>query len=111
MSALVRRSSSWMKGLSLLAGVTATGVAVPALAAPAKPAPPKRAPAPPPAPKPASIEIQPGTVALNGPRSEQRLLVTGHFADGTARDVTADARWTLAKPGIAALDAEAVALR
>src|SRR3954447_23974101 len=38
--------------------------------------------------QPASIVVQPEAVTLNGPRAAQQVIVTGKYADGTARDLT-----------------------
>ena len=38
--------------------------------------------------QPASIEVQPKQVSLNGPRGVQQVLVTGKYADGTVRRST-----------------------
>src|SRR5436190_2455011 len=39
----------------------------------------------------ARISVEPGSCVLSGPRSEQRLIVTGHFQNGDIRDVTPQA--------------------
>jgi Protein of unknown function (DUF1553)/Protein of unknown function (DUF1549) len=38
--------------------------------------------------QPASLEVRPAAVALDGPRAVQQLVVTGKYADGTVRDLT-----------------------
>jgi hypothetical protein len=38
--------------------------------------------------QPASLEIRPANVVLDGPRATQQLVVTGKYADGTVRDLT-----------------------
>ncbi|MSR54606.1 MAG: DUF1553 domain-containing protein [Gemmataceae bacterium] len=38
--------------------------------------------------QPASIEVLPAAVMLDGPRAYQQLVVTGKYADGTIRDLT-----------------------
>jgi hypothetical protein len=38
---------------------------------------------------PASLVVQPATLTLVGPRSRQQLVVTGRYADGSIRDLTA----------------------
>jgi hypothetical protein len=40
------------------------------------------------APKPARLEILPGSRVLNAPATTQQLAVVAHYADGTSRDVT-----------------------
>ncbi|HEV3496227.1 MAG TPA: DUF1549 domain-containing protein, partial [Actinomycetes bacterium] len=39
--------------------------------------------------QPAALEVRPATVTLDGPRATQQLVVTGKYADGTVRDLTA----------------------
>jgi hypothetical protein len=39
--------------------------------------------------KPAALVVQPAAVALRGPRAVQQLVVTGKYADGSQRDLTA----------------------
>ena len=50
--------------------------------------------------QPASIEVQPKQVSLNGPRGVQQVLVTGKYADGTVRDLTPFAEIKSAVPGL-----------
>src|SRR5262245_61301926 len=38
--------------------------------------------------QPTSVEVQPSSITLIGPRSMQQLVVTGRYADGTVRDLT-----------------------
>jgi hypothetical protein len=38
--------------------------------------------------RPTAVEVFPGSVALAGPRDARQLVVTGKYADGTARDLT-----------------------
>ena len=52
---------------------------------------------------PARIETTPEAVVLEGGRARQQLAVTIHQADGTARDGTAEARFTLDSSEIAAV--------
>jgi len=49
-----------------------------------------------------SITVQPGSVTLNAGESSQ-LTVTVHLSDGTTRDVTAQAAYSSANPGVAAV--------
>ena len=51
--------------------------------------------------RPTSLQVQPEAVLLTGPRARQQLVVTGRYADGMVRDLTAFAS--------VASDAEAVA--
>jgi hypothetical protein len=52
-----------------------------------------------------SISVEPQSVTLQGAQARQALLVTGHFSDGSLRDVTAQARLTSANPQVAVVDA------
>src|SRR5207247_1817525 len=40
-------------------------------------------------------QVQPAVIQLNGPRAQQQLVITGKYADGTVRDLTAFAEITL----------------
>jgi hypothetical protein len=44
--------------------------------------------------QPTSLLIQPETIALTGPRASQQVVVTGHYADGSVRDLTASCEYT-----------------
>src|SRR5579862_5936610 len=50
-----------------------------------------------PAAAPAKLTIEPPAIKLSGRGATQRFLVVGHYADGHARDLTAEAK--LAKTG------------
>src|SRR5947209_5884485 len=39
--------------------------------------------------QPAGLLVQPATITLNGPRAMQQVVVTGKYADGSVRDLTA----------------------
>jgi hypothetical protein len=39
--------------------------------------------------QPTAIAVQPAIVNLTGPRALQQLVITGQYADGTVRDLTA----------------------
>jgi len=52
---------------------------------------------------PTALEVNPAAVTLDGPRASQQLIVTGRYADGTARDLTAFA--TFAVQDAAAIEA------
>ena len=75
---LCRASAAWVAGLILCFAASALG-------------------APPTDPQeraalvghPTSLLIQPQAVALTGPRSYQQVVVTGRYADGSVRDLTA----------------------
>src|SRR5262249_43655904 len=38
--------------------------------------------------QPLSLLVQPQAVTLSGPRARQQIVVTGHYADGSVRDLT-----------------------
>ncbi len=38
--------------------------------------------------QPIALHVQPSAITLTGPRSQQQLVVTGVYADGTVRDLT-----------------------
>jgi hypothetical protein len=59
--------------------------------------------------QPAALHVQPATILLNGPRAQQQLVVTGKYADGTVRDLTAFVNITL-EGDAATVDAEQVIL-
>src|SRR5262249_55945620 len=50
--------------------------------------------------QPASLEVLPVSVSLDGPRAVQQVVVAGKYADGTLRDLTAFADFTPAAPDI-----------
>jgi len=39
--------------------------------------------------QPTALLVQPETVALTGPRAKQQVVVSGKYADGSVRDLTA----------------------
>src|SRR5438067_1148092 len=47
--------------------------------------------------RPVSLELLPASITLDSPRTEQAFLVTGRYADGTERDLTDAAKWSLGK--------------
>ncbi|HZU38289.1 MAG TPA: DUF1549 domain-containing protein, partial [Gemmataceae bacterium] len=51
--------------------------------------------------QPMALIIQPSKIVLEGPRAMQQLVVTGQYADGTVRDLTAVAAKTVLSPGLA----------
>ncbi len=53
---------------------------------------------------PQSLQILPGDVALSGSRSSQRIVVQATFDDGTQKDVTAEAKLTVADAKIAVIE-------
>src|SRR5262249_14019126 len=42
---------------------------------------------------PTRLEVFPPAVKLSGPRSRTQLVVTGHYADGSMRDLTRDSQF------------------
>ena len=48
--------------------------------------------------RPISLEVVPGTITLSGPRAGQQVLVTGVYADGSVRDLTAFSEWKTSAP-------------
>ncbi|HZP82467.1 MAG TPA: DUF1549 domain-containing protein, partial [Chthonomonadaceae bacterium] len=64
------------------------------------------APRPAPASRPAvaALTIEPASVPLIGPRAQAHVLVTARFADGSTRDVTAQAAPTLTPASLVRLD-------
>jgi hypothetical protein len=55
----------------------------------------------------ASLRVEPNGRALRGSGAHQQLLAIGRFDDGSERDLTDGAHWTVSNPKIAALDGEA----
>jgi hypothetical protein len=52
---------------------------------------------------PASLVVEPANLVLTGPRSMQQLVVTGKYADGSQRDLTALCTYAIDQP-VAAVD-------
>lgn len=50
---------------------------------------------------PVKITVEPAVIALQGPRQFQHLLVTGHYADGSVRDLTRSAQYVPLDPKVA----------
>jgi hypothetical protein len=50
------------------------------------------------------LEIEPEATTLTTQRASAQLIATGHFADGTARDLTQTAAWAAEGPAVVALD-------
>src|SRR5262249_59864188 len=48
--------------------------------------------------KPVKVTLEPAEVVLGGARSRQQLLVTGHYADGSVRDLTLGATFQTDRP-------------
>jgi hypothetical protein len=51
--------------------------------------------------QPKSIEVYPGAIVLKGTWASEQILVTGHYADGRTRDLTAFASFESDNPAIA----------
>src|SRR5579864_5963669 len=64
----------------------------------------KTAPVPPRAPL-KILTVYPSRVNLDGPRVEQRVGVLGEYADGRTWDLGRSAKFSIAKPEIASVDA------
>jgi len=56
--------------------------------------------------KPASLVVQPEAVVLSGPRGRQQLVVTGVYAGGDKRDLTAFCQITCENPDLVTFDGE-----
>src|SRR5689334_9857508 len=54
--------------------------------------------------QPTALLVQPESLALHGPRGGRQLLITGRYADGSLRDLTALAEWKVENEAIAAID-------
>ncbi len=54
-----------------------------------------------PAPTPARISLAPTTIELVGGRARQQVAVTGHYDDGSVRDLTYESRFAVVPPGVA----------
>src|SRR4051812_39984077 len=50
--------------------------------------------------QPTALEVKPAAISLNGPRAGQQLVVTGKYADGTVRDLTAFAAYSNETPDL-----------
>src|SRR5437762_1720890 len=48
-----------------------------------------------------SLRIEPSERILRGAGARQQLLAVGHFEDGSERDLTGEARWTVSNPELA----------
>jgi hypothetical protein len=45
--------------------------------------------------QPVAIDVEPKAVVLTGPRASQQILVSGRYADGSARDLTSVCEWAV----------------
>src|SRR5712692_6997857 len=55
------------------------------------------------APQIVSLEIFPAEVTLRGSRATQQFVAIATYADGSERDVTADAEWSISRPALVKL--------
>jgi len=94
-----RFTPSWMFMVGIVAGVCC-------VAAPASGAPPTSTEARTKAiGQPVALVIQPEAVTLDGPRAAQQVVVTGRYGDGSVRDLTHLAEFTIEGGDLIALDA------
>ena len=54
--------------------------------------------------QPAALLVQPEAIALNSPRATQQVVVTGKYADGSVRDLTAFCDLALEAPDVATVE-------
>jgi hypothetical protein len=83
--------------LPLLAGLLWSAAAIPASAA----LPADKAPV---VGQPAALVVQPEAIILSGPRAHQQLVITGRYADGQVRDLTALCAMVSEQPAVASVD-------
>jgi hypothetical protein len=50
--------------------------------------------------EPTALLVQPEAVSLTGPRAVQQVVVSGKYADGSVRDLTAFCEWASASPDV-----------
>src|SRR5947208_701599 len=53
---------------------------------------------------PTRLEVFPPAVKLSGPRSRMQLVVTGHYADGSVRDLTRDSQFASTASEVATIE-------
>ncbi|MEO6810663.1 MAG: hypothetical protein ABI353_16225, partial [Isosphaeraceae bacterium] len=53
---------------------------------------------------PVRLSVEPATTLLDGQRATAQLIVTGIADDGSVRDLTHEAEWTIANPGVVAVE-------
>jgi hypothetical protein len=54
--------------------------------------------------QPVRLEVFPKELKLSGPRSQRQIVVTGHYADGSAQDLTWACQIASTKPNVAAVE-------
>src|SRR5437879_5367560 len=57
---------------------------------------------------PIRITVEPAEIALEGTRARQQVAVTGHFGDGSVRDLSGEARFQLDRIDVASVSANGV---
>src|SRR5688572_22198955 len=57
---------------------------------------------------PDRIGVEPAAIRLGGAAARQQVAVTGHYADGSVRDLTAEARFAVEPSGVLAVSAGGV---
>lgn len=63
---------------------------------------------PPPAGAPRVLHVHPAEIKLDGPRSQQRLVILADYADGRSWDLSRDATFRTSSAKVAAVDADGV---
>jgi hypothetical protein len=53
-----------------------------------------------------SLSVEPGRRTLENAGSHQQLLAIGKYEDGSTRDLTGQAQWTVSDPSLASVDRE-----
>jgi hypothetical protein len=53
-----------------------------------------------------SLSVEPGRRTLENAGSHQQLLAIGKYEDGSTRDLTGQAQWTVSDPSLASIDRE-----
>ena len=56
-----------------------------------------------------SLDVEPKTITLDGPRASQQVLVTGGYADGSLRDLTCFCDWRAVAPDLLDITAQGFA--
>jgi hypothetical protein len=57
---------------------------------------------------PGRVSVEPGEIHLTGAAARQQVAVTGHWADGSIRDLTAEAHFGMGSAGVAQVSATGV---
>src|SRR6266849_1155050 len=56
--------------------------------------------------QPVSLQVQPETIVLCGPKAVQQLVITGRYADGTVRDLTPFCEWAAESTGVVEINGD-----